>query len=502
MLTGKRTFRYPSRCGNKVHDPTTASGQDSLVTGEQSRFSSRLSRPDPDTTYEFQLKGAGRTPFSRSAGGIAVLRLSILTSRSGSYACVGIPTTRSLALLFLPGMPVIHERLEKACVTTRVTETFIRIGNLEALSPPSRAMFFFGGGQQHADYEALRILAEWTVKRVPKLDNVNPDKVAAWQAYGFIHGAINTDKQVSRLRQGGSTKPEPVLHFVLGPYAFMDAFDSHHICNHSDQEDRPCACRALLDALAPLIDAEIALGNKAVQRGWADDVSDEIISEWRAAGIREVGATMNQIIESTCTSEYGTALRRHLTLRRVDPSDQHTIFQPLLDMMENHRLDFHGTFRKLVFFRPNMLLGDDDSGATALEGLIAGLLGGTPEPERLDAGKATKEWLAWLDTYAARIESEKTSGEWGEDFDETRERAAMATNPRFVVRQWLLEEVIKKVEDDPATGKHVLAKVMQMICSPFEPWGREGDLPDEESSEEEKEERQYCGLGDSKMLGF
>ncbi|KAI6018085.1 hypothetical protein BKA83DRAFT_4318218, partial [Pisolithus microcarpus] len=52
-------------------------------------------------------------------------------------------------------MPILRDRLEKACVTTRVAETFMRIGNFEALSPP-RAAFFFGGGQQHADYEALR----------------------------------------------------------------------------------------------------------------------------------------------------------------------------------------------------------------------------------------------------------------------------------------------------------------------------------------------------------
>ncbi|KAI6024627.1 hypothetical protein BKA83DRAFT_4249990 [Pisolithus microcarpus] len=71
---------------------------------------------------------------------------------------LGFPTTRS------PEVPITHERLEKARVTTRVAQTFIRIGNFEALSPPSRAMFFF----------------EWTVKRVPKLDNVNLDAGDAW----------------------------------------------------------------------------------------------------------------------------------------------------------------------------------------------------------------------------------------------------------------------------------------------------------------------------------
>ncbi|KAI6024629.1 hypothetical protein BKA83DRAFT_4250017, partial [Pisolithus microcarpus] len=67
----------------------------------------------------------------------------------------------------------------------------------------------------------------------------------------------------------------------------------------------------------------------------------------------------------------------------------------------------------------------------------------------------------------------------------------MAANPRFVVRHWLLEEVIKKVKDGPATGKYVLAKVMRMACSRFKPWGRE-----------ERKERRYCGLGDRRMFGF
>ncbi|KAI6018081.1 hypothetical protein BKA83DRAFT_4318125, partial [Pisolithus microcarpus] len=75
------------------------------MTGEQSRFSSLLSRPDPDTTYKFQLKGAGRTPFSRSADGLAVLRSSMLTSRSGAMHVLGIPTTRS------PEMPILRDRL-------------------------------------------------------------------------------------------------------------------------------------------------------------------------------------------------------------------------------------------------------------------------------------------------------------------------------------------------------------------------------------------------------
>ena len=122
---------------------------------------------------------------------------------------LNIPTTRSLALIHLPDLQVIREEIESACVLTRVAPSFIRIGSFEALNPPQN-MFFFGGGQQDADLEALRILGEWVAKRVLKFDlkegepwgkelvmevaRRNAKMVAGWQAYGFMHGVINTDK--------------------------------------------------------------------------------------------------------------------------------------------------------------------------------------------------------------------------------------------------------------------------------------------------------------------
>lgn len=130
---------------------------------------------------------------------------------------LGIPTTRSLALVSLPELPVLRERIERACVLTRVAPSFIRIGSFEALNPPE-SMFFLGGGQQEKDLEALRILGEWVGRRVLRLEGIkwrdsddeegdawgrqlvlqsakrNARMVAGWQAYGFMHGVINTDK--------------------------------------------------------------------------------------------------------------------------------------------------------------------------------------------------------------------------------------------------------------------------------------------------------------------
>lgn len=124
---------------------------------------------------------------------------------------LSIPTTRSLSLVSLPALPVQRERVETACILTRMAPSFIRIGSFEALNGPTN-MFFFGGGQQKPDWEALRILGEWVSGSVLKLGlgpgekwgeklvlevaRRNAEMVAAWQAYGFMHGVINTDKCV------------------------------------------------------------------------------------------------------------------------------------------------------------------------------------------------------------------------------------------------------------------------------------------------------------------
>jgi serine/tyrosine/threonine adenylyltransferase len=122
---------------------------------------------------------------------------------------LSIPTTRSLTLISLPSLPVVRERLEHGCILTRVAPSFLRIGSFEAFSPPT-SMFFLGGGQQEAHWDALRILGEWCIQRVLRLDlnegeawgkklvlevaRRNAIMVAGWQAYGFMHGVINTDK--------------------------------------------------------------------------------------------------------------------------------------------------------------------------------------------------------------------------------------------------------------------------------------------------------------------
>jgi uncharacterized protein YdiU (UPF0061 family) len=198
----------------------------------------------PGEVTEIQLKGSGRTPFSRSADGLAVVRSSIREFLcSEAMHALHIPTTRSLSLISLPALPVAREKMESASVLARLAPSFLRIGSFEALNGPTR-MYFFGGGQQDVHWDALRILGEWVSTQVLKLPTSeleqgwgekvvmevarrNAEMVAGWQAYGFMHGVMNTDN-ISLLG----------LTIDYGPYAFMDVFDSWHICNHTDESGR------------------------------------------------------------------------------------------------------------------------------------------------------------------------------------------------------------------------------------------------------------------------
>jgi len=128
--------------------------------------------------------------------------------------------------------------------------------------------------------------------------------------------------------------------------------------------------------------------------------------------------------------------------------------------MEGHSLDFHSTFRKLSTFRPSYTQGDDEK----LNTFISRLLGSTPHPEKLDKAKASADFKAWLANYSSRISKERD--EWGpgsqEEVDMVREKEMDGVNPRFVLRQWVLEEVIAKVEKDAVSGRMILAKVLEV----------------------------------------
>lgn len=155
-----------------------------------------------------------------------------------------------------------------------------------------------------------------------------------------------------------------------------------------------------------------------------------------------------------------------MALQRIDSTDESKICRPLLDLLAEHSLDFHSTFRRLAYFRPRIVKTTTEDGKTAeLDEFVESLMALTPDPQMIDGFKAKADWKRWLERYAERVEGERElwAGKEGNvDVDQAREKAMRAANPRFVLRQWVLEEVIKKVEADAKSGRRVLRKVLQV----------------------------------------
>jgi serine/tyrosine/threonine adenylyltransferase len=178
---------------------------------------------------EIQLKGAGRTPYSRMGDGRAVLRSSIREFLcSEAMHGLGIPTTRALCVTGSDA-PVRREEIETAAVVTRVAPSFIRFGHFEH--------FAYNGMTQE-----LKALADYVIERfypdckeaenpyaalLQAVSERTAKMIAQWQAVGFCHGVMNTDNM-------------SILGLTMdyGPFQFLDAFDPNHICNHSDDRGR------------------------------------------------------------------------------------------------------------------------------------------------------------------------------------------------------------------------------------------------------------------------
>src|SRR5690348_4030008 len=204
--------------------------------------------------WELQLKGAGKTPYSRFGDGRAVLRSTLREYLCGeAMHHLGIPTTRALCIVGSPE-PVQRETTETAAVLCRMAPTHLRFGNFE--------VFYYT--DQHdklaplADYVINEHFPHlvghgdryrgWLVEVIERTARL----MAQWQAVGFCHGVMNTDNM-------------SIIGLTLdyGPYGFMDGFDAQWICNHTDEggryayDQQPMVghwnCSRLVQATLPLL---------------------------------------------------------------------------------------------------------------------------------------------------------------------------------------------------------------------------------------------------------
>ncbi|MEA3512598.1 MAG: YdiU family protein [Campylobacterota bacterium] len=179
----------------------------------------------------FQLKGSGKTPYSRDGDGRAVLRSSIREYlMSEAMAGLNIPTTRAAALITSDTKVYRHYDVENAAIVLRTSPSWIRFGSFE---------FAYMGKNK---VQNLKSLADFVIDEsyceLKGLDNrydelyfkivdKTIELMALWQSVGFMHGVMNTDN----MSVAGLT-------IDYGPYAFMEEFDKTTICNLSDNEGR------------------------------------------------------------------------------------------------------------------------------------------------------------------------------------------------------------------------------------------------------------------------
>lgn len=186
----------------------------------------------PAGAQEWQLKGSGLTPFSRMGDGRAVLRSSIREYlASAAMRGLGIPTTEALSLTTSADR-VRRETIETAAMVLRAAPSFIRFGSFEHWASLERhdhlaTLCDFVVTHYYPAFQALPTVAERAAALYREVVRRSATLVAAWQAVGFCHGVLNTDNM-------------SILGLTLdyGPFAFMDGFDVHHICNHSDHAGR------------------------------------------------------------------------------------------------------------------------------------------------------------------------------------------------------------------------------------------------------------------------
>lgn len=392
--------------------------------------------------WELQLKGAGKTPYSRFADGLAVLRSSIREFLcSEAMHSLGIPTTRALCLV-TTGKDVTRDMFydgnakeEPGAIVCRVAQSFLR----------------FGSYQLHAsrgkdDLEIVRVLADYAIRHhFPHLENMiksdtlsfkaeglegsstvdltsnkyaawsvevaerTASLIAKWQGVGFTHGVLNTDNM-------------SVLGLTIdyGPFGFLDAFDPSFTPNTTDLPGRRYCFANQPD---------IGLWN--IAQFTTTLLAAELISKEESNYVMERYGTKFM-------DEYQSIMTKKLGL----PKYNKQLISKLLNNMAVDKVDYTNFFRLLSNVKTNPS-GPEDELLVPLKAVL------------LDIGKERKEaWISWVQTYIQELATSGIS-------DEERKIAMDAVNPRYILRNYLCQSAIDAAEQGDYGEVRRLLKVME-----------------------------------------
>lgn len=379
--------------------------------------------------FDIQLKGSGRTPFSRGGDGRAalgpMLREYII---SEAMHALKIPTTRSLAVT-VTGEKIQRERKLPGAVLTRIAASHLRVGTFQYAAA-------FGMK------EDLQALAGYAIDRhYPELkDETNPNLsflmevikrqaalVAKWQLTGFIHGVMNTDNMTI----SGET-------IDYGPCAFMDKYDPATVFSSIDREGR------------------YAYGNQPYMAAWnlarfAESLLP-ILAEDEKEALQLAQGAISQF-SAHFEQQWLDGMRKKLGLSTVEHEDTDLI-KELLEVMEAHQADFTNTFRSLTFdlYEENLLFKE-------------------------------KSFKNWHEKWNNRLSRQSKSNE--------EVKLLMKThNPAVIPRNHLVEEALEAaVERD---DYEVLKRLLQILSQPFE-YTAEQQAYTEPKGAAEKPYVTYCG---------
>ncbi|KAI9759386.1 MAG: hypothetical protein M4579_002375 [Chaenotheca gracillima] len=469
--------------------------------------------PNTHTRHEIQLKGAGRTPYSRFADGKAVLRSSIREFIvSEALNALKIPSTRALSLTLLPHSRVQRERSEPGAIVARFAQSWLRIGSFDLIrSRGDRNLL-----RQLADYVAVECFGGWD-----KLPSVHPTSeqnlaaepptgipesqttgsgeeadnryarlyraivrrnaltVAKWQAYGFMNGVLNTDN-TSLIG----------LSIDFGPFAFMDDFDPTYTPNHDDHSlrynyrNQPTIIWWNLVRLGEDLGELLGAGDRVddqefVEKGVREEVAPELVK-----CAEHVIDTAGDEYRAVFMAEYKRLMSARLGLKTQKESDFESLYSELLDTMEALALDFNQFFRKLSSVRLAEVATEE--GRIDVAARFFHHEGVTGIGYKEDT--ARERVAAWLERWRARIIEDR--GENSEEIDAQRSKEMKAVNPKFIPKSWVLDELIQRVEK--GGEREVLERVLDMALRPFEDSWYEGS--DKEASEKWRaEEERFCG---------
>ena len=375
--------------------------------------------------WALQLKGAGETPYSRRADGLAVLRSSIREHLcSEAMYHLGVPTTRSLSLM-LSGDQVLRDIMydgnsayEKGAIICRVSPSFIRFGNFQIFTSRN-------------DVKTLRMLADFTIRHHFK--GIEPgtkngyiqffkqvaertlDMIIHWERVGFVHGVMNTDNM-------------SILGLTIdyGPYGWLEGYDLDWTPNTTDRQSRryrfgqqsTVALWNILqlgNALYPLIE-EVEPLQEVI-----DNYRDQYQEAYLGMMLQKLGLQKT----SSLTKALVVSLEDVLTLTETDMT---IFFRKLADFLMDTTIDPGGDFLKVIdaaFYKPQEI-----------------------------KGKVLNQWYDWFVSYQQQLQKESL-------IDEVRKAQMNEVNPKYVLRNYMAQLAIEAADKQDYTLIHELYELLK-----------------------------------------